>query len=150
MQGILYRCLPCLVLAFAMVGNAQAHRMDQAVSQDEAMVVSLSFAYGHPPSYESYRIFAPGQEVAFQTGRTDALGRLSFLPDRPGAWRVVVSTDDGHGVEMTIDVDESMTITEVTAPGHTHWAGVLAGIGYLLGLAGLLVLWRNRRSTGPG
>lgn len=150
MENALIRPLIGLILALAVIGSAQAHRMDHTISQDEAMVVSLAFALGHTPSHETYRVYAPGQEVAFQNGRTDALGRLSFLPDRPGAWRVVISTDDGHGVEMTIDVDSTMAITEVTAPGHTHWTGVLAGIGYLFGLAGLLVLWRNRKSTGPG
>jgi nickel transport protein len=136
-----------LLISFA----AHGHRMDHVVSQDEAMVVSLSFGHGHPPSHETFRIYAPDQDVAFQNGRTDAFGRLSFLPDRPGTWRVVVSTDDGHGLELAIDVDESMTVMEVISPGHTHWGLVVAGIGYLFGVAGLLVLWRNRKSaTGTG
>lgn len=144
MEHIVIRPLIGLLLALAVIVSAQAHRMDHVVSQDEAMVVSLSFGHGHPPLHESFRVYAPDQEVAFQNGRTDALGRLSFLPDRPGTWRVVVSTDDGHGVELDIDVDESMTVIEVISPGHTHWSLVVAGIGYLFGLAGLLVLWRNR------
>jgi nickel transport protein len=133
-----------LILAFALVGNVQAHRMNHTVSHDQAVVVSLSYSYGHPPAYETYRVYAPGEELVFKNGRTDAQGRLSFSPDRAGAWRVVVSTDDGHGVDLEIEVSEDMVVTVASGPGHSHFGMILAGVGYLFGLAGALVLWRQR------
>ena len=140
-----------LILAFAMVGNAQAHRMNHTVSHDQAVVVSLSYPYGHPPAYETYRVYAPDEELVFKNGRTDAQGRLSFSPDRAGAWRVVVSTDDGHGVDLEIEVSEEMVIAEISGPGHSHFGMIVAGVGYLFGLAGALVLWRQRsRQSRPG
>jgi len=134
-----------------MVGNAQAHRMHHEVGHDQTVVVSLSYPYGHPPAYETYRVYAPGEELVFKNGRTDAQGRLTFAPNRPGPWRVVVSTDDGHGVDLEIEVSEEMVVTEVSGPGHSHFGMILAGVGYLFGLAGALVLWRQRsRRNRPG
>lgn len=124
---------------------AWAHRMNHEVSTAEAQVLSVSYAFGQAPIFEPYQVFAPDTDVPFQTGRTDAKGRISYLPDRPGRWRVVVTTEDGHGVEVRVRVDEALSITEVEAPARGGLVNTLAGIGYLLGLAGLLILWRQRR-----
>lgn len=124
---------------------ALAHRMDGEVGHGDALVVMLSYPFGAPPMFESYRIYAPDSEVAFQTGRTDRLGRVSFLPDRPGDWRVVIATEDGHGAELTVGVDNDLGAVETPAAGRRGAAMTIAGVGYLLGVAGALVLWRNRR-----
>ena len=139
-------CWIGLSLALLLLGNpAEAHRMDHAVSSAEAQVLTVSFPYGQQPIFEPYQVFAPDTDVAFQTGRTDMQGRVSFLPDRPGRWRVAVTTEDGHGLEVRIRVDEDLAITEVEGPGAGGLAMTLAGVGYLLGLGGLFVLWRQRR-----
>ena len=122
-----------------------AHRMNHEVSTAEAQVLTVSYGFGQAPVFEPYQIFTPDSEMPFQTGRTDSRGRISFLPDRPGRWRVVVTTDDGHGVEVRIRVDEALQISEVQGPGASGLAMTLAGVGYLLGLGGLLVLWRQRK-----
>ena len=138
-----------LILSGLLVLNAPvaAHRMDHAVSQAEAQVLTLSHAFGDQPAFEPYQIFAPDSTVAFQNGRTDALGRISFLPDRPGRWRVVVTTEDGHGLEVRIGVDEALQVAEVEGPAQAGIVNILAGVGYLLGLVGLFALWRQRKQT---
>lgn len=141
------------LLAAVLVAAAQpaaAHRMDHAVGAAEAQVVTLSYPFGAPPMYEPYRIYAPGADAAFQTGRTDRLGRVSFVPDRPGDWRVVVNTEDGHGTELTVRVGDDLAVAETRGPGRGGVAMTLAGVGYLLGLAGVLVLWRNRSGIKSG
>jgi nickel transport protein len=129
----------------ALSTSAAAHRMDHAISTAEAQVLTLSHAFGDQPVFEPYQIFAPDSTVAFQNGRTDALGRISFLPDRPGRWRVVVTTEDGHGLEVRVRVDEALEVTEVDGPAQAGIMNIVAGVGYLLGLAGLLALWRQRK-----
>ena len=124
---------------------AAAHRMDHAISTAEAQVLTLSHPFGDQPLFEPYQIFAPDSTVAFQNGRTDALGRVSFLPDRPGRWRVVVTTEDGHGLEVRVRVDEALEVAEVEGPAQAGVMDVVAGVGYLLGLAGLFMLWRQRK-----
>ena len=125
---------------------AWGHRMHHEVSSAQAQVLTVSHAFGQQPIFEPYQVFAPDSDMPFQTGRTDLQGRVSFLPDRPGRWRVVVSTEDGHGVEVRVRVDEALAITQVENPGAGGLAMTLAGVGYLLGLGGLLVLWRQRKS----
>lgn len=126
---------------------AWGHRMHHEVSSAQAQVLTVSHAFGQQPIFEPYQVFAPDSDMPFQTGRTDLQGRVSFLPDRPGRWRVVVSTEDGHGVEVRVRVDEALAITQVENPGAGGLAMTLAGVGYLLGLGGLLVLWRQRKSA---
>ena len=125
---------------------AWGHRMHHEVSSAQAQVLTVSHAFGQQPIFEPYQVFAPDSDMPFQTGRTDLQGRVSFLPDRPGRWRVVVTTEDGHGVEVRVRVDEALAITQVENPGAGGLAMTLAGVGYLLGLGGLLVLWRQRKS----
>ncbi len=131
----------CLILASSL---AWSHSMHHEVSTAEARVLTLSYTFGQQPVFEPYQIFAPDSDVPFQTGRTDAQGRVSFLPDRPGRWRVLVTTEDGHGIEVRIRVDEGLQVTAIEGPGAGGLAMTLAGVGYLLGLGGLLVLWRQR------
>jgi len=140
-----------LALALLLVTSlAWGHRMHHEVSTAEAQVLTVSHAFGQQPVFEPYQIFAPDTDVPFQTGRTDMQGRVSFLPDRPGRWRVIITTEDGHGVEVRVRVDEALEITEVEGPGAGGLAMTLAGVGYLLGLGGLLVLWRQRASSSSG
>ncbi|NDY95695.1 hypothetical protein [Wenzhouxiangella limi] len=143
--------MPCrLLVAVMLIGIsslALGHRMDHEIATAEAQVLSLSHPFGQQPVFVPYQIFAPDSEVAFQNGRTDALGRISFLPDRPGRWRVVVTTEDGHGLEVRVRVDEALAVTEVEGPPRNRLVNILAGVGYLLGLAGLLILWRKRKKA---
>jgi nickel transport protein len=138
-----------VLVALLLVGGrpAFAHRMGHAVSTGEALVVTLSYPFGAPPMFEPYRIYAPDADVAFQTGRTDRLGRVSFLPDRPGDWRIVIATEDGHGAEMSVVVDDGGGVIEPPSAGPGGMARTIAGVGYLFGVAGAVVLWRNRRRS---
>ncbi len=136
-----------LLLAIV-AGGANAHRVDHGTVTADAVVVTLSHAFGAPPMFAPYRIIAPGEEVAFQTGRSDRLGRVSFVPDRQGEWRVIVSTEDGHGADVPVAVGEDLTLAGVQTSNRGVLERIGAGVGYLLGAAGMLVLWRQRRADG--
>lgn len=142
-----------LVLAGAWAGQASAHAMLHEVAEGEAVIVRLEFPGADQPVFEPYEVFAPGSETPFQTGRVNALGEISFRPDRPGTWRLRVFTEDGHGADISLEVDAVGGVTaSAGSHGHAHgyWARVLAALGYLLGAFGLLVLWRQRRTrVGP-
>jgi nickel transport protein len=138
-------------------GGAAAHAMLHEVVDGEAVTLKLSYGGAEQPLFEPYEVFAPGLETPFQSGRVNALGELSFRPDRPGTWRVRVATEDGHGAMIRLEVDEAGVAAALPAQhGHAHdyWPRVVAALGYLLGVFGLLALWRARRArrarTGPG
>jgi nickel transport protein len=148
MWGRLAAAIPACLAVMLATGAAHAHRMDYAATTGEAAVVSVSYPFGQIPMFEPYRVYAPDSEVAFQTGRTDSLGRVSFLPDRSGEWRVVVTTEDGHGIEAAVRIDEAADLVGSDARHSGGPLMVLAGVGYLLGIAGALLLLRRWRSNG--
>lgn len=127
----------------------QAHALLHEVLDAEAVVLRFSFPGGEQPWHEPYEVFAPGMDAPFQSGRVNALGEVSFRPDRPGPWRLRVFTEDGHGATIELDIDaEGKTAASSGSAGHAHgyWWRVFAALGYLLGAFGLLALWRVRRS----
>jgi nickel transport protein len=128
--------------------TVQAHALLHEMLDAEAVVLRFSFPGGEQPWYEPYEVFAPGMDTPFQSGRVNALGEVSFRPDRPGSWRVRVFTEDGHGAMIELDIDAAGMIAGSSGPtGHAHgyWWRVLAALGYLLGVFGLFALWRVRR-----
>ncbi|WP_240901438.1 hypothetical protein [Thioalkalivibrio sp. XN279] len=142
--------LAVLAIALAPVTGA-AHALLHEMVDADALVLKLSFAGGDSPQFESYEILAPGDGTPFQVGQVNAIGEVSFRPDRPGEWQVKVFTADGHGTVVRVAVDAAGSAATVTAAqdAHSHgYAGrVLAGLGYLLGLFGIWALWRSRRAA---
>lgn len=143
---------PVLLVALSLApATGQAHALLHEVVDADTVVVKLSFPGGDAPLFEPYEIYPPGAETPFQAGRVNALGEVSFRPDRPGEWQLKVFTADGHGTVVRLAVDEVMAaaVTGTTQAGHSHgYAGrVVAGLGYLLGLFGIWGLWRARRAA---
>lgn len=122
-----------------------AHEVDHAVEAGEALVVRLEYASGGPFAYESYEVYRPGESTPFQVGRTDALGRISFLPDADGDWRVRAFSEDGHGTDFKIPATAASP-SAAQQPGSSARASrVTLGIGIILGSFGALALLRARR-----
>jgi len=131
---------------------SHGHAMLHEVSHGEAVVLRFSFPGADQPWFEPYEVFAPGADTPFQTGRVNALGEVSFRPDRAGDWRVRVVTADGHGTQLVVAVDAAGGIDSVAGThghAHDHWLRVVAALGFLFGMFGLWALWRMRRA-GPG
>ena len=129
--------------------NASAHGVDYHVERGEAVVVRFSSHHLPPLADAGFRVFAPDRRTLFLQGRTDALGRAVFVPDAPGTWRLLMATDDGHGAEVEVVVSAGQLALDIAPQRQIAPAGRLsataAGIGYVLGLGGLLMLWRRRR-----
>lgn len=142
-----------LALAGAWSGPVVAHALLHEVVEGEAVIVRLDFAGADRPVFEPYEVFAPGSAQPFQAGRVNSLGEVAFRPNEPGTWRLRVFTEDGHGADITLQVDAVGAVTTAggsSAHAHGYWLRVLAALGYLLGVFGLLVLWRQRRTrVGP-
>jgi len=133
-------------------GNAGAHALLYRVLEPGSMVlVEFHFPDGDKPLFEGYRVFGPDDARPFQSGRINAVGEVSFRPDRAGHWRVVVATEDGHGAEVRVDVGPDGLVAGRTSPGGTSLAlRLTAGIGYVLGIFGIVALWRIGRRRRAG
>lgn len=132
-----------------LASEALAHGVDHKVDRAEAVVVAFSSHHQAAMVDVGYRVFSPDGRSLFAQGRTDALGRAVFLPDAPGTWRVLMATDDGHGAEVEVLVEaQQVAAAEINVPvkvgGMNRLTATTAGVGYVLGLGGLLALWRRR------
>ncbi len=135
----------CLLLA----GHAQAHDVQHRIQQGTAVAVEFFYADGSELAFERYEIYRAGEQAPFQAGRTDARGRLAFLPDRPGAWRVVVFSEDGHGTEISLHTDADGGIERVDRPLlERHWR-LVTGVSILFGIFGLIGLFVRRQRGDP-
>jgi nickel transport protein len=134
--------LICLTAA-----RGAAHEVDHAVARTDAVVVTLSHEDGETFSNEAYEVIGPGDSNPFQTGRTDANGRITFVPDRTGTWRVRAFSEDGHGVDFTIDVDDLEMAAEARRSPGRGLGIPLAGVFVIFALFGILSLFLKKRKS---
>ena len=128
---------------------ALAHTVDYQIDGKQSVVVTVRLAED-PASYSEYELFPPDSaETPFQLGRSDAHGRIVFVPDKPGLWRLKVSADSQHGLhgkEIEITVDEQMVAQLDTRPLVSTHTRLVVGVSILFGLFGLISLLRSKKS----
>jgi len=95
------------LLLLALPHPSAAHGVRTEVAVGAMTIVTLTHENGSPMAGASFTVMAPGSEKAYLTGTTDHLGRVVFLPDQTGAWRVRVASADGHGAMVTLEVDST-------------------------------------------
>ena len=135
-----------LLLCGLLPGRALAHDLHYSVEQGPAVCVKLHFGGGEEFSFETYEIYRTGEEIPFQVGRTDVKGRLVFLPDRPGTWRVKAFSEDGHGVDISVTTDAKGGVEGATEPPLDRHARIIVGVALIFGIFGLISLFVRRRS----
>ncbi|MGC4121486.1 MAG: hypothetical protein QM765_44310 [Myxococcales bacterium] len=102
--------IPALAVVSALLASlapssAQAHEVLHTVEPGKAWAVKLRYADGEPLAYVPFEVYSPADpKIPYLKGRTDRSGYVAFVPDVPGAWRVKVVDDSGHGLDTTIDV----------------------------------------------
>ncbi|WP_297889868.1 hypothetical protein [Sulfurihydrogenibium sp.] len=134
-----------LVILFLM-NFAQAHDLQYSLKKFNNNIVLISFYFpdGSKFSYESFEIYREGEKIPFQTGRTDALGRVVFIPDKEGQWIVKVYSEDGHGTNVKIKIDQSLDITTQESL-FKRYEKTFIGVGLILGIIGIISLFKCRR-----
>jgi len=133
--------LPAALLA----GALHAHALSHSAQPGRAVIVELRYGDGSPFSYESTEIYRPGETVPFLAGRTDANGRLAFVPDRGGDWRVRAFSEDGHGGDFTVAAVSEGGASAPSA-GLGTFGGLAVGVSVLFGLFGLWSLFLRKKS----
>ena len=140
---------------------ASAHALEgELLEADGAAAVRFVYAGGEAARYIKAEVYSPAdRKIEFQTGRSDRLGRVVFLPDAPGQWLVVVSDNQGHRAEFAVNVSGHVAADSAAAPGPAAAAGapdpaakwLRAGFGLSLILNLALLGWwwsRRRRQSG--
>jgi nickel transport protein len=88
-------------------GTASAHGAGYRLLSVNTIALEFFYSTGEPMAYQEARVYSPRDEKAsFQSGRSDEFGRVSFVPDTPGDWRVVVKDEEGHLAEASVNVTD--------------------------------------------
>ena len=134
------RCLAALALCAWLPGQALAHDLQHQVDVGAAVSVRFFFADGSDFSFESYEVYRAGHEVPFQVGRTDLKGRVVFLPDRAGTWRIKVFSEDGHGADISFSTGAKGESGDAERPFLERHLRILVGVSVIFGVFGLASL----------
>jgi len=136
-----------LLLPLLAVSLAEAHSVEYQV-ENRGISARFFFLPNDPANYSPYEIFAPGEDIPYQKGRTDKNGVVSFLPDRPGKWRIKVTAESehgGHAASVEIDVKEGLLMESFSKPLVASYVKFFVGAGLLLSVFGMWALWTARR-----
>jgi len=136
--------LAALALCAWLPGQALAHDLQREIGEGEAVVIRLFYGDGSEFAFESYELYHAGEEVPFQVGRTDFLGRVVFLPDRAGTWRIKAYSEDGHGADFSFTTGAEGGIRESSRPLLGRHLGIVVGISVIFGVFGVVALWMRR------
>jgi nickel transport protein len=138
------RGLIALALCAWLPCRALAHDLQRQVDEGAAVVVRLFFADGSDFDFESYEVYRAGDEIPFQVGRTDLQGRVVFLPDRPGTWRIKAFSEDGHGADFSFSTGAKGSVREGGRPFLERHLRLVVGVSVIFGLFGLAGLFTRR------
>jgi len=122
------------------VGVVWGHGLHHTVSEGEAVVITISYAEGMKFAHERYEIYRPGEEVPFQSGTTDGLGRIAFVPDRDGDWRLRAFSKDGHGLDVRVSTSArglELGSRDSRSGGHER---IVLGVAIIIAVFGAVSL----------
>lgn len=122
------------------------HEVSYSINQKNCYLVEIFYADGTKFSYESYEIYKPGdEEKPFQVGRTDQKGRICFLPDQDGKWRIKAFTEDGHGVNFVVEIREGENVSVKKIDFFERFSKPVFGVGLLLTVFSVLNIFLRRK-----
>ena len=136
-----------LLLCLWLPERAAAHDLRHSIEEGAAVTVKLFSADGNEFSFESYEVYYEGEEIPFQVGRTDAHGRVVFLPDRAGTWRVKAFSEDGHGADLSLTTGAQGAIESADRSLFERHSRLVVGVSIIFGIFGLVSLFARRKGT---
>jgi nickel transport protein len=137
--------LVALALCALLPGRALAHDLEHSIGEGKAVTVKIFYADGNEFSFESYEIYRAGDDIPFQVGRTDIHGRVVFVPDRAGTWRLKAFSEDGHGVDLSFTTGGENGIRDANEPFLERHLRLVVGVSVIFGVFGLVDLFLRRR-----
>lgn len=147
------RLLVCLALILASFSSTvAAHGLEHHLTEGrgEAAVLSVHRPDQQAFADEAYRIFYETESHPFQVGRSDASGRIVFLPERAGRYRIETATQDGHGGLYDVRRDPAGRLMLETPPRADRGALMLFGVIVLFGGFAVIALCLATRRPAEG
>lgn len=140
--------LSLLLGALLTAAPAQAHELHLQLSSTQASLIQLQYSNGEPMAFEAYELYPGTADAPAQVGRSDAQGRIVFLPGDIREWRLKAFAADGHGVDQRLQISEAgpANMPEAVPPSREldRFSRLILGISLILGGFGLYQFWRCR------
>jgi nickel transport protein len=141
-----------LVTGIFLVGTSVgAHELRHTITRSDAVIIELFYADSTPFDFHQYEVYRDGEDLPFQVGQTDALGRVVFVPDQEGTWRLRAFSEDGHGADFTFETDAETdaggAAVQSDQPLIRRYTMIFVGVGIILGAFGVFSLFLKRRMT---
>lgn len=141
--------LPALLLSLALPGQARAHEVQLQVTPTQASLIRLQYADGQPFAFEAYELYPGTADIPAQVGRSDAQGRIVFLPGDIREWRLKAFAADGHGVDQRLQITGAAPadMPEAAPPSQEldRFSRLILGISLILGGFGLYQFFTCRK-----
>ena len=138
-----------ILLIFLCVIFGFAHGVSYAVNTGKAIIISANFTKNTPVAYGKIDIYEGDSAIALLHAQTDAYGKFAFLPPKSGVYRVELTAFSDHGEhksEFSVTVNDDFSVEKYDELAYIKYQGILSAIGLLLGIFGILVLIKSRKS----
>ena len=141
--------LPMVLLALGMLirpGSALAHKVKCFATAEGAVVSGYAWmGGGGRPRNVPFKVFGPDGTLLHE-GQTNEKGEFAFVPSQTCDLEVVVEAGEGHMARFTVRAEDMAMDTGTLLvqlrrelaeyQERQRWQDVLAGLGYIAGLAG--------------
>ncbi|MHC1631020.1 MAG: hypothetical protein ACXQT4_01805 [Methanotrichaceae archaeon] len=133
------RFMTILILALLLIaGTSTAHRMLLGYKVNELQLNTI-YDDGTPAQDAHIDIYKDGKLYA--EGMTDSSGSYIFRPEGEKVGDLTfVSSSVGHRAELALNMEEKNDENEMPLPMR-----VVAGFGYLIGLAGISMIYVSKK-----
>jgi nickel transport protein len=122
-----------------------SHGVGFEVDRQEAIVIRIHHADDTPMSHAGYELSMAGASAPYQSGNTDAMGRVVFIPSDAPEWRLRVFSEDGHGIDTTFEVTPGAVYHSHADHTDSDITKLVLGIGILLSGFGIMMLFSKRK-----
>lgn len=124
-----------------------SHGVEYKISKNEVYTVSMNYGDGEGMNYTGYKIYSPGSDTVFQSGLTDKNGKLSFIPDAAGEWRVEVNDDTGHAAAVIVKTDKISDGNIASGNSLNIIQKIIMAVCVIWGAAGTAFYFRSRKQV---
>jgi nickel transport protein len=131
------RSVLIILLMLAACGVSDGHRMMMGYKVNELQVTAL-YDDGTPAQGAKIEVLSDGEPIA--EGVTDEKGAYTIRPEKGGSDIAFVGYSAGHKAELSLNLEQKRQEEEISLPLR-----VAAGFGYLLGIAGISMIYLSRK-----
>lgn len=136
--------------------NVAAHALHIFAQYDGSAISGKAYYSDQTPAAETYvEAVKMGETEPAVYGKTDREGRFSLPFSQEGSFNVIIEGAEGHRAEMVVQkiANQPLSSSELQLlreeiaqlKDKIYWRDILGGIGYILGIFGIVALLKTRK-----